>query len=161
MSAEGLRPPLEPSLLGPLKQLLEQCWHADPAQRPSAAAIASQLDTLLQTLGPEMSGMSSAAKHGFILRLHSSSSSSKRGHLALTVYDRCLPCQWHLQGSGTFSPSGTFSRRAMWESIDGIASDPPQLDLDWPCVVALQLRYLNGALLPCPHAYVSMRQHLS
>ena len=50
VAAEGLRPPLEPSLPSELKALLEQSWHADPRQRPTAAALVDKLSAILQSL---------------------------------------------------------------------------------------------------------------
>jgi serine/threonine protein kinase len=43
---KGLRPTLPPHLDAGLKELLVQCWHDDPVQRPNFAEICTRLDTL-------------------------------------------------------------------------------------------------------------------
>lgn len=45
MAAEGLRPLVNPTTPAPLAQLVTDCWHRDPAQRPSAQQL---LDRLLE-----------------------------------------------------------------------------------------------------------------
>jgi serine/threonine protein kinase len=51
---DGLRPTLPPFLTPELADLIRQCWHRDPAARPSAATLMSELDRLQHTALPRL-----------------------------------------------------------------------------------------------------------
>ena len=50
-SSGTLRPTIKDDCPEGLKQLMEQCWHPDPEQRPTFREVAQRLDTLHPTRG--------------------------------------------------------------------------------------------------------------
>ena len=53
MAPAGRRPPLRlPAGLEPLNELIKECWHQEPARRPSMSACAERLLRLVRSAGP-------------------------------------------------------------------------------------------------------------
>lgn len=46
--SEGLRPLMQPQTPPSLAQLLEDCWHLDPARRPTASQLVDRLAALMK-----------------------------------------------------------------------------------------------------------------
>ena len=47
---KGERPPIPKSTPRPLRELMEQCWHPEPAQRPEMSEICTRLDAVIEAL---------------------------------------------------------------------------------------------------------------
>ena len=67
-AVQGLRPPMPKDITPQLASLMEQCWHAEPLQRPPFTSIVlelstvSQLDDAVEALAQAMEGSMMAQK---------------------------------------------------------------------------------------------------